>query len=359
MLVRMRRWAVSIPCVLLMALCLAPSRVAACTTFCLRHGPGVILAKNYDWHLGMGYVVRNARGVAKQADAGEEAAPARWVSRFGSLTFNQYGREFPSGGMNEAGLAVELMWLDGTRYPEPDARPALGCLQWIQYQLDTAGTVAELLASDSRVRIEARAPLHFLVADRSGDVATVEFLDGRLKVHRGPELPVAALTNNMYSTSVEYLGRADAGSGSAEGPGSLERFVRTARRVREFAAQPTADPVAFAFATLERAAQPRSTQWSIVYELDRGRVHFRTRIDGTIRTLAFADFDFDCRRPVTAIDLESSVRSGSATAPRTLLPEENESLVRRAFAGTPGLVATGDAEVRRVSSYPETTTCKK
>jgi penicillin V acylase-like amidase (Ntn superfamily) len=31
------------------------------------------------------------------------------------VTFNQYGRNFPSGGMNEAGLVIELMWLEGSR----------------------------------------------------------------------------------------------------------------------------------------------------------------------------------------------------------------------------------------------------
>ena len=59
-----------------------------------------------------------------------------WVSQYGSITFNQYGKEFPTGGMNEKGLVVELMWLDGTIYPQPDERPAIGVLQWIQYQLD-------------------------------------------------------------------------------------------------------------------------------------------------------------------------------------------------------------------------------
>ena len=83
--------------------------------------------------------------------------PASWVSRYGSVTFNQYGREFPNGGMNEAGLVVELMWLDDTTYPATDGRPALDCLEWIQYQLDTAATL-----SDHRLRLR-RVP-----GDRSG-----------------------------------------------------------------------------------------------------------------------------------------------------------------------------------------------
>jgi penicillin V acylase-like amidase (Ntn superfamily) len=28
-------------------------------------------------------------------------------------------KEFPNGGMNEKGLVVEMMWLDGTSFPTP------------------------------------------------------------------------------------------------------------------------------------------------------------------------------------------------------------------------------------------------
>ena len=96
----------------------------ACTTFCLKRGSQAVFGKNYDWGVGDGLVIVNKRGVAKTALIPPQEKPARWVSRYGSLTFNQYGRELPSGGMNEAGLALELMWLDETRYPAPDGRPA-------------------------------------------------------------------------------------------------------------------------------------------------------------------------------------------------------------------------------------------
>ena len=83
--------------------------------------------------------------------------------------FNQYGKEFPTGGMNETGLVVELMWADGSKYPKPDSRPALGVLQWIQFLLDNYNSVEEVISSDSRIRISPdNPPLHYLVADASG-----------------------------------------------------------------------------------------------------------------------------------------------------------------------------------------------
>ena len=96
----------------------------ACTTFCLRDDGRILFGKNYDWNVGDGLLVVNQRGIARQADMPDDR-PASWVSRYGSVTFNQYGRDFPSGGMNEAGLVIELMWLEGSRYPAPDQRPAV------------------------------------------------------------------------------------------------------------------------------------------------------------------------------------------------------------------------------------------
>ena len=105
---------------------------SACTTFCLRDGGRIVFGKNYDWSVGDGLLVVNKRGVARKADAESDPRPASWTSKYGSVTFNQYGRDFPSGGMNEKGLAIELMWLEGSRYPAADARPGVDNLQWIQ-----------------------------------------------------------------------------------------------------------------------------------------------------------------------------------------------------------------------------------
>ena len=36
---------------------------------------------------------------------------AQWQSKYASVTFNQYGVELPTGGINEKGLVVEIMGL--------------------------------------------------------------------------------------------------------------------------------------------------------------------------------------------------------------------------------------------------------
>ncbi|MGH7456308.1 MAG: linear amide C-N hydrolase, partial [bacterium] len=149
------------------------STVQACTTFCLFDGKDLIFGRNYDFPIGYGHVVINKRGVFKSAmaDAGEQAA--QWMSKHGSLTFNQFGRDNPMGGMNEAGLIVELMQLDETRYPTPDSRPALDCLEWIQYQLDNSATVNEVIQQAEKVRIRSHVGIHYLIADGKSEIASI------------------------------------------------------------------------------------------------------------------------------------------------------------------------------------------
>src|SRR5690349_22972198 len=185
------------------ALALVSVEVAgACTTFCASATDAVLFGRNYDFEIGDGALMVNPRGLAKHALAARGPA---WTASYGSLTFNQFGRDFPTGGMNEKGLVVELMWLSDTEYPPADSRPELGVLEWIQYQLDTAGSVADVLASDRAVRIAGEVPLHYLVSDASGTSAAVEFLRGRRQVRTGKDLPIAALANSTYDSSLSYL----------------------------------------------------------------------------------------------------------------------------------------------------------
>ena len=89
----------------MLALWMAVPRTAcSCTALCLLDGRRPVVARNYDWHIGEGLVITNKKDVSKVALTYDR--PAKWTSAYGSLTFNQYGREFPCGGMNEAGLVV-------------------------------------------------------------------------------------------------------------------------------------------------------------------------------------------------------------------------------------------------------------
>lgn len=296
----------------------------ACTTFCTRG----LFGRSYDFEIGYGTVMANKRGVRKTA---QTAKPASWTSRFGSVTFNQYGRDSATGGMNEKGLVVELMWLDGTRYPAADGRGEVGTLEWIQYQLDTASSVAEVIASDKKVRIAAdSAPLHYLIADASGDTAAIEFLGGRMVVHRGANV----LANDPYENSL-----------AAMKGGARDRFARASGGLS------SATSVTGAFALLDQVRQPH-TQWHVVYDIRNRAIHWRTAVNRQPRSVKLSAFDFSCATPVQVADVDSDRF-------RDYTRELNAALVRRSVRGTSFLRDTTDAEIEEAARWPERSACAR
>src|SRR5689334_16612339 len=103
----------------------------ACTTFFINANGQLVFGRNYDWVTDAGMICTNLRGLEKTSVKMPDGNSIAWVSKYGSITFNQYGKEFPMGGMNEKGLVVEVMWADGSRYPNADNRAVLNVLQWI------------------------------------------------------------------------------------------------------------------------------------------------------------------------------------------------------------------------------------
>ena len=89
-------------------------------------------------------------------------------------------------------------------------------LQWVQYQLDTAATVAEVIASDAEVRINGQERFHFFICDSLGNCASIEFLDGVMVVHQTTQetMPVKVLANSPYSTDLEYWENKEGWEGS-------------------------------------------------------------------------------------------------------------------------------------------------
>jgi choloylglycine hydrolase len=328
-----------------------------CTAFMFRQPTGVVTGKNLDWPVGLGSVHLNSRGVSKTAWVGSADRPATWVSRFSSITLNQFGREFPLGGMNEVGLVVEELGFWPARYPPQDDRPAVNELEWIQYQLDRFASVAEVLAAEGEVRI---APflfgLHYLVTDASGDAAVIEYLNGASVVHTGEDLPVAALANDTYANLVRQL-RDHMGFGGLREPGSghesPERFVRAATRIRQFESADLSAPVDSAFVLLGDVAQ-EDTQWSVVYDAGKGTVHYRTRMDHHVRSVRSSNDRADCRDGPAGFRIDGKNRRWE-----TWSRSENQSLVHAVFAAMrgAGMEIPPTALRERMATHFTTVTC--
>ncbi|HEY3356809.1 MAG TPA: linear amide C-N hydrolase [Polyangia bacterium] len=346
--------------VLLAVLAGAARPAAACTTFLLEREKEIVVGKSYDWSLAHGLVMVNRRGVAKQAlTLSQGERPARWLAKYGSLTFNQYGRELPNGGMNEAGLVVEVMWLDSSVTPPADDRATVSELQLIQYLLDTAATTAEAVCQAQAVRVSrVYARVHYLACDRTGACAALEHVGGRLVVSSGAGLPVRALTNDTYADSRAFLAR-HAGFGGAQplpaGRGSLERFARAAAAVSR--PVPDRDLVGAAFGVLDRVRMGDYTKWQIVYEPRRLRVHFRTRDRATIKTVELRPLLAACPRPVPILELDTPAAGDATKRFRDYTTAANQSIVERGLATLKGKVPPGALE--QLARYPEMLPCPK
>src|SRR5277367_2891798 len=82
----------------------------ACSSFLLESMDRPVVAKNFDMPSGHGLIVVNKRNLSKVAMA--NGNPVQWISKYGSVTFNQVSRDLPQGGLNEKGLVVEVLMLD-------------------------------------------------------------------------------------------------------------------------------------------------------------------------------------------------------------------------------------------------------
>ena len=353
------------PClVVFLTLCACVGPAFPCTSFVIQESEGPVFGRNLDYHIGYGMAIVNKRGVEKTAVS--FAAPAQWVSKYGSVTFNTYGREMPMGGMNEAGLVVENMWLSATQYP-PDAstetRPPVNSLQWIQDQLDTAGTVKQVIESDAQVRIlDTAATIHFLICDAGGDCAVIEFLDGAMVVHRGADLPVRVLTNSTYESSVDFLRRFDGDRESDEylaGARTLGRFVTAADLVESFEPKSHDDAIDRSFAILDSVRFRKFTRWSIVYDIANDLIYFRTKTNPERRSLDLSRLDFACGKPVMVRDLDAQGAGDITGAMESYSFEKNRALIMKAVGETEFLKDTPAQFLEMLARYPETLPCSQ
>lgn len=306
--------------------------VHPCTTFCMTVGDRVVFGQNYDWYTRIGTIMVNKRWVTRESLT---QRPAHWKSRYASITFNQYGRGFPAGGMNEVGLVVALMDLSETEYPAVDSRPSAGVLDWIQYQLDLSADIDQAVANASAIRVATGSRgTHYLIADRTGRAVTIEHLNGALVTHSGSTLPVSVLANDRYDQSLAYLSTITGFGGSQPvpvGSESLQRFARAASMIRTTSSN--ADPVERAFAILDSVRQS-NTRWSIVYDPVMGRIHYRTDQDRAPRWIAFSSFETGCASPVKILDMNAAPEGDLAPYFEDYTTAANIALVNAAFNDT-------------------------
>ncbi len=167
---------------------------------------------------------------------------AQWTSKYGSVTFNQYGCELAHGGMNEVGLVIEAMALYDTIYPKPDSRPFVHRSQWVQSQLDNCKAVEDVINNDLKIRISpiySGPGTHFLISDRTGNCANIEFLNGKMDVYNyiretNKSIPILFISGNIeFLESIKELKQKDTNIDHLSKPCQNNEYVKSVNRLLE------------------------------------------------------------------------------------------------------------------------------
>lgn len=257
----------------------------ACSAFYF-NGENKILAKNFDWGFGQGYLIKNIRGQQKYAYGFRGNNVAGWISKFGSITFNQNGKEFPYGGINEKGLVVEQLWLGNTEYQENNNK-TISELEWIQYQLDNYENVDEVIKNINSLTIKPIARIHYFLADKNGVSAVIDFVNGDVKIDRKQD-EFQVITNETSEDSKKYYD-----FNKDINPNSRSHFDRYCILRNNLNIKSLDIQDSFEKLDLVREDRPNyKSYWSIVYDINKLEFYFKSVDNSEIKKVSLKDFSF-------------------------------------------------------------------
>ena len=218
------------------------SPVWVCTCFASLNKDGdLIFGRNFDWHVHPalllftdppdGYASVSMVDISYLGYGGREPS---WLERGNLLDAPQ----IPFDGMNERGLVVGMMAVPHAEGGSDPRKPTVDSLLAIRLMLDYAANVDEAAALLQRHNVDfgGGPPLHYLVADSSGNSAVLELLDGEVRIIRN-SAPWQVATNFViadvapeeanspcwrYNKAYETLEQAGGGVSSKEAMALLE-----------------------------------------------------------------------------------------------------------------------------------------
>ena len=257
----------------------------ACSAF-YYNGENKILAKNFDWGFGQGYLIKNIRGQQKYSYGFRGNNVAGWISKFGSITFNQNGKEFPYGGINEKGLVVEQLWLGNTEYQENNNK-TISELEWIQYQLDNYENVDEVIKNINSLTIKPIARIHYFLADKNGVSAVIDFVNGDVKIDRKQD-KFQVITNETSEDSKKYYDFS-----KDINPNSRSHFDRYCILRNNLNVENLSISESFKKLNLVKEDEPNyKSYWSIVYDINKLEFYFKSVDNSEIKKVSLKDFSF-------------------------------------------------------------------
>ncbi|MCH6200652.1 linear amide C-N hydrolase [Aquiflexum sp. LQ15W] len=249
----------------------------------------MLLAKNFDWKAGHGYIFKNKKKQKKYAYGFYGTNQAQWVSLYGSVTFNQFGKEFPVGGINEAGLVVEQLYKAFSIYPN-NGQPSISESEWIQFQLDNYATASEVLIHLHELTIHPIETVQFFIADQSGNAFVIEFTEGKPIIHpiEGTD---QVITNAAYHECQKYY-ESHKNKVDKNSRGDLDRYVQIKSQLSEVSVNKAEE----AFDVLRKSSENQDhykTYWTIAYNLSEMSIAFYSSSHKNIKEICLNDLNFE------------------------------------------------------------------
>ncbi len=283
---------------ILLLIIILPIEIFACSAF-FSDGASKFFAKNFDWAAGEGYIIVNKSGQKKFAYGLRGNNQASWTSKYGSLTFNQIGKEFPYGGMNEKGLVIEQLWLSQSMYQD-NKNQTISELEWIQYQLDNYATVDEIISHINDLTIKPIATIHYFIADRTGNSAVIDFVEGQTIISR-KQGKNQVITNDTYLSSEKYY-ESLLTPVNPESRTHLDRYCQIKSKLSQIEVENHQQ--AFEILALSAENKPTyKTYWTIVYDLSNFKIYYKSNSNPGIKEINVNDLDFQPQSILSGCDI--------------------------------------------------------
>ncbi len=304
-------------CLVTIAFLSSSYNIQACSSFMLKTNSEHIFGHNLDIGGHMpGMVFINNRGVQKNGQTWKQLTAVEfntepgisWISNYGSVTFNAFGRDLPDGGMNEKGLFVWEM-SGVTTFDTVSNRPRLFMAQWIQYQLDNYSSVQEVLNNLPTIGLDGWN-WQFFIADKQGETAGIEFIDGAAIVNTKSNMPIPLMCNGRYTDDLSFISEFDGFGGNIEidlTNKHIPGIVKGAKMIDDYNGSETI--VDYGFNILEHISG-KVSKWAIIFDVKNRTAYFRTAKYSNIKSFSIDSFDFSNTTAEKILDIQNANLSG-------------------------------------------------
>ncbi|WP_150465870.1 linear amide C-N hydrolase [Francisella sp. SYW-2] len=276
--------------------------------------------------------------------------PLNWTDKYGYVSIDETNLKNLTGeGVNEKGLAAHLLYLGDTVQPKRDlSKPGINGVDWVRYVLGNYSTVQEVLENLDKYQIynppvkingkDSYLPVHYLVEDKTGDSALIEYINGKLTIHRG----VKNLSNEpSYDKQLKILKQAkDLGFYNIDklpgGANSGYRFVRGSFINENLPDADSADQaVNYMFAAADSVSVPFikgyrnesfnnpsledkwPTQWKSVTSLSQNTIYISDTLVGNRVSVNLNEANLSEGQPIKSISVMDKSLTGDVTSKLT------------------------------------------